>query len=266
KAGIIKPGIPVVVGEMPGEALSTILRIAKERGSEAWVFGREILLTVDAPGTPTLPSPSRHSRPAGGGTRSGAYVVTTPHGTHAGLVPGLTGVMQPHNMALAVAAMDAAGSTKTLGGLHRGARDAFVPGRMQRVHAEDREWLLDGAHNRESAKALAESLVASGDADRRIVLLTGMVQGHDPEPLYGELASSVAEVIFAPIDFHRAVQPGQLMELAGGLFAKALAAETLDGAIQAAISATSPDDLILVSGSFYLVGEVGRLFGLGDRE
>ncbi|MBC8064854.1 MAG: bifunctional folylpolyglutamate synthase/dihydrofolate synthase, partial [Chlorobia bacterium] len=43
KAGIIKPGVSVIVGEMPEEALLTILKIAQERGSEAWVFGREIL-------------------------------------------------------------------------------------------------------------------------------------------------------------------------------------------------------------------------------
>lgn len=249
KAGIIKPGMPVVLGEMPEEALLPILQIARERRSETWVFGREIQLAKDE----TVGSTEE-------------YVVTTPRGSHAGLVPGLVGVMQPHNMALAVAAMDAAGATKTLGGLQRGARDAFVPGRMQRVHAEDREWLLDGAHNRESARVLAESLRASGDAGRRIVLLTGMVQGHDPIPLFRELAALVAEVIFAPIESRRAVPSQQLLVATGGLFAKSSAKETLDTAIQAAVCATRPGDLILVSGSFYLVGEVGRLFGLGDLE
>ncbi|HJP83607.1 MAG TPA: hypothetical protein VJ835_08895, partial [Fimbriimonadaceae bacterium] len=132
KGGIIKPGVPVVLGEMPEPALETLMGIVKERGCEAWVYGKEIIW------------------------ESGAVV--TPSGKHADLHPGIMGAVQPHNLALAVAAMDAAGATTTLGGLQRGARDAWIPGRMQRVNAEGKNWLLDGAHNRESAVALHKSM------------------------------------------------------------------------------------------------------------
>ncbi len=238
KAGIIKPGIPVVVGEMPEEARERILEIARERGAEAWVFGREIQLEEE-------------------------YTVVTPKGRHEGLTPGIPGAMQPHNMALAVAAMDAAGATRTLGGLQRGARDAAVPGRMQRVRAEGREWLLDGAHNREAARTLADSMKQAGDADRRVVMITGMVKGHDAGSLYEELGEVVALAIFAPIDFHRAVPPEELLSEVGGLFSECIATKSMDEAIQLALEKAGPADLILVTGSFYLVGEVGRALGLG---
>lgn len=241
KGGIIKPGVPVVLGEMPNSASEVLLGIAAERGCEAWSFGKEIHLD---------------SKPDG-------CVVSTPVGSHGGLVPGISGIMQPHNLALAVAAMSLSGATTTLGGLQRGARDAFAPGRMQRVAALDRNWLLDGAHNREAAKVLAESLAGERS---RVILLTGMVEGHDPEPLYRELAPQVHEAFFAPIDFHRAVKPTALLERVGGLFPKSSAFATLDAAVHAVLDATTPNDLVLVTGSFYLVGEVGRLLGLAEQE
>jgi dihydrofolate synthase/folylpolyglutamate synthase len=243
KGGIIKPEVPVILGEMPEPALQRLLANSKERGSEAWIFGRDIHLTE----------------------ADGEYTVKTPKGEHRGLVPGIPGVVQPHNMALAVAAMDASGATKTLGGLQRGARDAFVPGRMQRVVAHDRHWLLDGAHNRESAKVLADSIIAENET-RPIVLLTGMVQGHDPEPLYRELAEIAPDAVFSPIDFHRAVDPAELEAKIGKEFRCARSGRTLDEAVQIATDLAGKTGLILVAGSFYLVGEVGRLLGLGDRD
>lgn len=242
KAGIIKPGVPVVVGDMPDPAREKILSIARERGSEAWVYGDQVLLTPE---------------------EGGVYSVKTPHGTHAGLAPGIQGVMQPHNMALAVAAMDASGATRTLGGLQRGAKDAFAPGRMQCVRALDRNWLLDGAHNRESADVLERSLV---NERRRIILLAGMLQGHDPAPFFEILAPAVDTAVFAPIDFHRAMSPDDLLGKVGSLFPSALSRPTLDQAVQAALETATAEDLILVTGSFYLVGEVGRLLGLANQE
>jgi dihydrofolate synthase/folylpolyglutamate synthase len=246
KGGIIKPGVPVVLGEMPSAASNVLLRIAAEKGSEVWMFGREILLTEVSPSQV-----------------SANYVVSTPHGRHEGIVPGIAGVKQPHNMALAVAAMSLSGAMNTLGGLQRGARDAFAPGRMQRVITLERNWLLDGAHNREAASVLASTL--KGET-RRIVLVTGMVQGHDLQPFYRELEPLVMEAIFAPIDFHRAVAPTELLDKVGGLFLKSSASPTLDVAVQRAVETTTPNDLILVTGSFYLVGEVGRMLGIGGQE
>lgn len=240
KAGIIKPGIPVIVGEMPDEARDRILEIAAERGSEAWVFGKEVRLEGET--------------------------VITPKGVHEDLQPGITGSMQAHNMALAVAAMDASGATRTLGGLQRGAKDATIPGRMQRVRREGREWLLDGAHNRESAKVLADSMKAAGDADRKVVLITGMVMGHEAAPLYQELKDVVHTSIFTPIDFHRAVMPDHLEREVQGTFRDSLVAKSVDEAINQALERTGASDLILVAGSFYLVGEVGRTLGLGSTD
>ncbi|MCC7229948.1 MAG: bifunctional folylpolyglutamate synthase/dihydrofolate synthase [Fimbriimonadaceae bacterium] len=245
KAGIIKPGVPTVIGELPLEASQRIKAIAKDRDSELWELGLEIQLVQAS---------------------SSEWTVSTPAGSHAGLIPGIPGVMQPQNMAIAVAAMDASGATRTLTGLQRGSFDAKIPGRMQRVRSGDREFLLDGAHNKDAAAVLAKSLTASGDAKRRIVMVTGMVKGHDPEGLYQELGDVVDSVHFAPIDFHRAADPFELESLVGSMFASSQAHRSLEVALANAIDEADPEDLILVTGSFYLVGEVGRLLGLCDQD
>ncbi len=240
KAGIIKPGVPVIVGQMPAEAEQKILEVAAQNGSEAWVFGRDVILDGDT--------------------------VKTPQRRHEGLTPGIAGTMQAHNMALAAAAMDASGATRTLGGLQRGAKDACIPGRIQRVRREDREWLLDGAHNQESAKVLADSMRQAGDADRKVVLISGMVKGHAAQPMYSELKSLVHTAIFTPIEFHRAVEPNDLNQEVGSLFSESEVAQSVDQAIHRAIEVTRPSDLILVTGSFYLVGEIGRALSLVKEE
>jgi len=244
KAGIIKPGIPVVVGEMHPAAREVILQIAKEREAPAWLYGKEILIRPDE-------------------SEKNAYVVETPSGVHSGLKPGIGGVKQPHNMALAVAALDAAGATRTLRGLQMGTRKAYVPGRFERLDNEGTKFLLDGAHNADAAIVLAQSLQEAGY--KKVVLLSGMVSGHDPIEFYRELAPLVTSAHFAPIDFHRAVEPLELKETAGSLFKASKWYPTLDDAINAAKEEAGHDGIVLVTGSFYLVGEVGRKLGVQVR-
>ncbi|HJP83682.1 MAG TPA: hypothetical protein VJ835_09270, partial [Fimbriimonadaceae bacterium] len=67
------------------------------------------------------------------------------------------------------------------------------------------------------------------------------------------------------IDYHRAIPPEQLFALAGSFFKKSSPFKNLETAVQYAMEVTGPKDLILVTGSFYLVGEVGRMLGVGSE-
>jgi len=241
KAGIIKPGVPAVIGEMEPSVMEVIEGVAKEKGAPIWRFGQEIVLHEDGDG----------------------FVVETPAGRHAGLRTGISGSKQPHNMALAVAALDAAGATRTLRGLQTGTRKAFVPGRFERFTYKGVKFVLDGAHNADAAHVLTESLQEGGYLDgRRIVLLTGMLSGHDPNEFYGEISEVVHSAHFAPIDFFRAVEPLALKEMAGGLFKESKWHPTVEDAIDAAVADAGDDGIVLVTGSFYLVGDVGRHIGI----
>lgn len=231
KAGIIKPGVPVVVGHMPPEALTVIEREAADKGAEIWRYGIEISLERAA--------------------RDGSLVVTTPRGRHAGLNLGIEGAMQEHNLALAVAACDAAGATRTLGGLQRGSALARIPGRFEIRKVGGKTFILDGAHNPDAADVLAQSLESLRLGS--IHLLTGMVEGHDPSAFYARIWPLVEAATVVPVGVPRTLDPNLI---AKGLQTAEVAIDAEAG-LERALAAIQ--DVVLVTGSFYLVGEVGRL-------
>lgn len=236
KAGIIKLGRPVVAGNLPAEAMAVVERIAAEREAPLWRYGHEIVLTSGFDG----------------------YRVETPAGSIGRLVPGLHGAWQPHNMALAVAAVQAAGAVRDPQRVWPGVAQAWLPGRMQEATFRGRRFLLDGAHNSDAARGLVASVRPSSG---KVVLLTGMLGGHSATDFYEPVATVAQEVHFVPIDFHRARRPDDLDREAGWLFRRSEAHEDLLAGLEAALDTDA--DLILVTGSFYLVGEVGRLIGAG---
>jgi dihydrofolate synthase/folylpolyglutamate synthase len=238
KAGVVKPGVPVVVGQMVPAALEVIEREAANRNAPLWLYGREVSVEPDRGG--------RH------------FAVHTPCRSHPNLRPGLVGKMQVHNMALAVAAFDAAEGFCDERAVHKGVRAAFVPGRFEKRFFGGSEVVLDGAHNVEAAIVLSETLEDQYPG-REIVLVTGMVAGHDPSKFYEPLAHLVREAHVAPINFHRALPPGDVALELNDQVPSVQTHPSVSDALSAAVDAAQDGALIVVTGSFYLVGEAGAL-------
>ena len=118
KAGIVKPGRPVVCGAMPPEALAAIRHVAEEKGSP---------LTVARPWTP----------PAGF---------------------ALFGAFQKENAATVKAVLDVLPFTIPDAAIANGLARVVWPGRCQRVTKDGVTYILDGAHNPDGAAALARVL------------------------------------------------------------------------------------------------------------
>ena len=233
KAGIIKPGKPVVVGEMPDEAFEEIERVARANGSELWKVGREVQW-----------NPNGNS-----------VTITTPMSSIT-VTPSLFGHIQLHNAAVAYAALELAGAIQNIEAIQQGFRHAYIPGRFQRIPYQGKEMICDGAHNADSARVLASML-----ADARVkpkVCVTGMLTGHTPEDFYGSLKGLVEEFYVTPIDFHRTMNPADLTESLRSMGFKATCFDDVKAALNAACLVEDTED-ILVCGSFYLVGEVMRL-------
>ncbi|MEX2243037.1 MAG: folylpolyglutamate synthase/dihydrofolate synthase family protein [Fimbriimonadaceae bacterium] len=230
KAGIIKPDRPVVVGAVPEEARAAIQAVAGENGSPLWLFGRDVTWED--------------------GT------VQTPMARHEGLKPGLFGRIQGHNLAVAVAAMEAAGAIEDKSKLAEGAARAALPGRFERVTYQGRTFILDGAHNPQAAETLV-SLLHEAGIQTPVPLVTGRIEGHEVRPFYEALGPVVAKTYVAKVDFFRAMEPSQVIEEAGDALHSATAHASSQEALQACIRETEPGDTILVTGSFYLVGEIG---------
>jgi dihydrofolate synthase / folylpolyglutamate synthase len=239
KAGVIKPGVPVVVGEMPIAAFNVIERVAKDHGAELWRFGNEVT------------------------HKSGT--VTTPVRIHQNIQAGVAGHMQDHNVALAVAALDAAGMKIQETALSDGAKNAYAPGRFERMEVDGSQFLMDGAHNPDAARVLVEGLREIADSGQTIILVTGMVAGHDPKDFYRELAPYVHSAHLVPINFHRALTTDEIANALTDLGIENRRHKTLRKGLDAAKAEAGSDGLILVTGSFYLVGEVGRALDVADR-
>jgi len=231
KAGIIKPGVPAVIGDLAPSALEVIQGIARERGSEVWRWGRDVSWADDE-------------------------VVQTPLSRFDGIKTGIAGYMQGHNLALAVASLEAAGLRPTEEQVRRGAALAYVPGRFQIIHSLGTRFLLDGAHNTAAAQVLGKSLRSFEFSS--IVLLTNMVQGHSLGAFYEELVGKVSEAFVVPIDFHRAYSVKETVDELRCADVDATPFPDLWSGIEAAAASAGSDGIVLVTGSFYLVGEVVR--------
>ncbi len=232
KAGIIKSGVPVIVGELPAAALEVVEGIAADAGAPCLLFGRDFHLIEQGHG----------------------FSVRTQEKSYSGLRPGVEGARQPHNMALAIAALEASGALGDPETVSEGVASASLPGRYEKRLVGGRLVILDGAHNAEAGKALSESLVRDGL--RQCVLLTGMVQGHEPHDFYAMLEPHLHSIHVAPLQSARAYQTDVLAHEIGSRKSKTYG--SLEEAFRAAMK-DSPDLPLLVTGSFYLLCEVGSI-------
>ncbi len=233
KSGIIKPGIPVIVGNMSEEARNVILNEANERESPVWQWGRDIRWIPED------------------------RAVETPLGRHDGLAPSLIGPIQTHNLALAIAAVEASGAYTSEEALREGARLATIPGRFQVTTYQGRTIIFDGAHNPDSAQILVQTL-AKEYPDRSVVLVTNMLAGHEPEEFYQTLRPKVKSVHVVPVDFHRSTPVESMVNKLSPIFKRVNGHQTPIEGLNAAVIEASVSDLVVVTGSFYLVGELLR--------
>ena len=230
KAGIIKPGVPVVLGEMPREAQETIFEIASAQGSPCWSPGRDY-------------SARR--------TQHG-FEVMTPTGRYESENPRLGG-FPPVNAELAIAACAAAGALPVKADLSQGVSRAWLPGRWDWREVQGRPVLFDGAHNEDAARLLVRRL-----GDRPIRLVSNMLSGHEIEAFYRVFLGSAVSVEVAPIQATRALPPAETVDRLESLGMPAKAHRSVYKAVRAALE---HDERVVVTGSNYLVGAALRLFG-----
>lgn len=242
KAGILKPGVPAVVGSLPVEAMEVVEGIAAQRNCPLWRLGHEVVIERN-----------------GGGVNA----VVTPTSRFSPVVPGMKGPHQADNAALALAAVELSRAIGNPQAACESLAQTLLPGRFELRHLEGKLMVLDGAHNPDSAAELRATLDAEYP-DRPVVLLVGMLSGHDCQAFFDPLADRMTQGHAAPIDFFRAMPPLLVAECATRAGIPCSAHSDLQSALDQALQATPDEGVLLVAGSFYLVGEVGR--SLQERE
>ena len=231
KAGIIKPGVPVVVGPLPADALQVIRSVAAERNAPLHVWG----IDFEAFGSVNdFRYSGRH--------------------TWEGLAVGLLGDHQLINAGVALRVLELSGMEVTESALRAGLANARHPGRLDWLGAH---LLVDGAHNPPGATTLANYLAALPHDSRRTLVLGGGTD-KDIRGVAATLAPVVDRIFTTAGTHERARSAAQIAAECEGLPVPVTAAGPIKDALKAA---RIDDDLVIVAGSLYLVGEVRDLVG-----
>ena len=258
KAGVIKPGVPVITAAEEPEALAVIEKTAREKNAPLTNAGQASSLSpsqktkkLETGATPVLPLPGEH---------------------------------QKLNAALALATVETLQSEIPVSvvAIRTGLETVNWPGRLQRVTLLNGQCiLLDGAHNVAGAKVLREALSSwsssfslSGGtlkrelqragsetgAPREFTLVLGVLQDKDWRHICETLAPMAARIFTVPVASERTAAARELAAAcrAANPAAEIAACDSLRRALDQAASARC----VIVTGSLYLVGEALELLGL----
>ncbi|MEE1598471.1 folylpolyglutamate synthase/dihydrofolate synthase family protein [Acidaminococcus fermentans] len=239
KAGIIKPGVPVVT-EAEGKALEVIRGAAEANHAPLYVYGddfstEELTSSMDTQtflyrlGEKKLEVaihlPGEHQILNGAAALTAAEILRDKHG-----VPDEAAML-------------------------RGMEAARWPGRLERIHRNP-DIILDGAHNPSGVTVLRKALDEYYPKARRIYVF-GMMADKD--------VSQVSDILFRPEDTiytvlaHEGDRSEKPEKLAQRLHKNAVPMENLTAAYQRAVSEAGPEDVVIVCGSLYLIGTFKEL-------
>jgi dihydrofolate synthase/folylpolyglutamate synthase len=239
KAGIIKPGVPVITGRLSREAFNTIERIAAERHAHVISLGRDFQVEGE--------SPARFSY-SGAGVR------------YEHLSCPLLGAHQLDNCACALSLVEAARQHRLGVGeaaIREGLRQVQWEGRLE-VMARDPLMLLDGAHNPAAAAALADYLRAyrTSNPRSRVILVLAMMRDKDHRGFAEPFKGLVDDVVLTQANLQRSATVEELQAVVGGMWPHARTHAKVGGALGEAGRLARPEDVICITGSLMLVGEV----------
>ena len=172
----------------------------------------------------------------------------------------LAGPHQILNAATAIATaeqLQGQGLPISVDGIRQGVKQVRWEGRLETVSRQP--WIvLDGAHNRDSARCLREALMTCFQY-RRLILVLGISANKNLEGIIEELAPLATMTVATRAMVPRAAPPQRVATLAAKWSDHVIAEEDTQRALTQAIAETQPDDLLLVTGSLYLVGDAKRL-------
>jgi dihydrofolate synthase/folylpolyglutamate synthase len=241
KAGIIKPAVPVIVAEQRHEAREVIRNRAKELLSP-------VIETTEAFRIENESIEDGHVR---------AQITEVATGWSTELAPSLPGRFQLQNALSALAAvrlLQQRGFRISDESIARGISTTVWPGRIEKIQSSP-DIYLDGAHNPSAARELAH-FVEESLKGKRIFLLYGALRDKAVDEVAGLLFPLAAEVVLTAPSTSRAISASQLEEIAAHYADKSTTIADAEDAIEYALAKASPGDVIFITGSLYLVGQL----------
>lgn len=239
KAGIIKRGVPCIVGPQHPDGLTVIEAKAAAMGAPLWVFGQHWNVWEER----------------------GRLVYQDENGLLDLPLPNLPGPHQVQNAGAAIAGLRLLGKGESA--CEAAVTRAFWPARMQRLRqgplvdlAPQVELWLDGGHNPAGGEAVAATLARM--PQRETHLICGMLNTKDVTGYMRPLASQVTRLHAVSIPGEKNTLPAEVTrDAARAVGIDAVTAGSVAGAL-ATIATTSPEARVLICGSLYLAGTVLR--------
>jgi len=222
KAGIIKPGVPVVSSPQKAEAAGVLVKTAAEKNAPL-EFVTEPLVKFPV---------------------------------------GLAGSHQKLNAALAIAALSTGGVTVSESAIRKGLREVDWPGRFQLINNRSSSFknliILDGAHNEAAANRLVLTWREVFGVEKATLIL-GVLKDKDVTAVCRALLPIASACIVTPVRSERSSKAEELQAIIREL-APGLDCQVAGGISQAVGMAALRGEKILVAGSLFLVGEALGVF------
>jgi dihydrofolate synthase / folylpolyglutamate synthase len=259
KAGIIKPGRPVVLAPQKDEARLVVERIARERGSKLYQVGRDLFfapVSHSLDGQTFLLWRSSEQALVDAFIESGSLDEWEP----VRLSMRMLGYHQIENAATAYAALQFFSQNALAisdAAIRQGFASVYWPGRFE-ILSRKPTIVVDSAHNRDSALKLRLTL-DDYFPGKPVVLVFGASADKDVKGMFAELLPRV-EQVFATTSIHpRAADPDMLVELAHQHGKPARVVEPLEAALQAAVQHAGSEAVVLVAGSIFVAAGAAQV-------
>ncbi len=253
KAGIIKPGIPVVSGAADDVSRQIIIDRCKELGSPLYLLDKDF---------------------SGERTENHWIYTGLDHRSQASLPLAMKGSYQVGNASIALATLELLQKHNvhvTDQQIRAGLSSTRWPGRLEEFRlnsdasdkANIRHFLLDGAHNPAGVRALQLALEQEFSYSR-LILVWGAMSDKDITTTLETIAPMADHILFTRPESERSAMPEDLMNcLPETMIDRAESVASVEKALQIAAERATGDDLICIAGSLYLVGRARQIL-LGE--
>ena len=247
KAGILKTGVDAIVGPLPPEARAVVK--AKAEAVNAPMIGVEPAEAIAGKPNTLIYSGIEYPQV-------------------------LLGEHQKINSACAIATLQSLrrqGWRIPEAAIAQGMGNVQWPGRLQKVKWQDHELLIDGAHNRESARSLRNYLDLTYP-EQPMTWLMGMLETKDHQGVFTELLQEGDHLHLVPVPGHLTADPLRLKALAQTVCPMLATVEThqdlsaaLPAATSAAVHTPTESTPTIFCGSLYLIGSFFERYSVGNH-
>jgi dihydrofolate synthase/folylpolyglutamate synthase len=240
KAGIIKPGIPVVSSPQRDEALAVLEKVSVEQNAALTLVGRDVTF-----------EPLEHSLNGQSFSLVDRQLKTA---NPVILRIPLLGTHQMANAATAYAALRASGLNLSEESMQRGFASVRWPCRFDIVRREP-PIVLDSAHNIDSARRLRETL-DDYFPGRPIVWVFSILEDKDAQGMLVELKPRITQVIATQTDHPRVLEAQKIIDLVQPTGIPVEVVRPASAALERAIELAGARGVVLVAGSVAFAGEM----------